>query len=218
MANRRLILASGNPGKAREVEAILAPLMIQVERIGELFPDFDVVEDGETFAANAQLKALAAFAAVDGPALADDSGLCVAALGGAPGVRSARFGGPGLTDRDRTRRLIDELVEEPAPRQAWFQCALVAALPASWLIEPDAHPRSPELPSDHRLVTAEGRLHGVIGFDLRGDKGFGYDPVFEPVGFDGATLAELDANQKNRISHRGLALAALLGFLAPDDQ
>jgi len=218
MGERTLILASGNPGKALEVEAILAPLGVRVQRIGELVPGFDVVEDGDTFAANAEKKALAAFSASGAPALADDSGLCVAALDGAPGVRSARFGGPRLTDRARAERLLSVIYDAARPRRAWFQCALVAVLPASWLIEPDAHPRAPGLPEDHRLVTAVGRLEGVIGDELRGDKGFGYDPIFQPTGHGGATLAEIEPIEKNRISHRGRALTALFSLLNPSDQ
>lgn len=218
MGGRTLILASGNPGKAREVEAILAPLDVRVRRIGELIPDFDVVEDGDTFAANAEKKALAAYAAAGAPALADDSGLCVHALDGAPGVRSARFGGPRLSDRARAERLLDALHDATRPRRAWFQCAMVAVLPAAWLRDPDAHRRHADLPGDHRLVTAEGRLKGVIGDELRGDGGFGYDPLFQPTGHRGATLAELGAEEKNRISHRGQALAALFELLVPPAQ
>ena len=218
MHRRTLILASNNPGKAREVEAILVPVAVRVQRIREVAPGFDVVEDGDTFAANAAKKALAAFGATGRASLADDSGLCVTALGGGPGVRSARFGGPDLSDRDRVEHLLAALRDAAPPRRAWFQCALAAVLPASWLREPDAHATPRSLPRDHRLVTAEGRLDGVIGFTLRGDRGFGYDPVFEPEGFDGATLAEVDPAAKNRISHRGRALASLLTLLAPIDQ
>ncbi len=218
MGGRTLILASGNPGKAREVDAILSPRGIQVIRIGERVEGFDVVEDGDTFAENAQKKALAAFAAAGAPALADDSGLCVNALGGAPGVRSARYGGPGLDDRGRAEHLLAALHDATRPRRAWFQCALIAVLPAAWLVDPDAHPTAPELPADHRLVHAEGRLNGVIGAELRGEEGFGYDPIFQPTGFGGATLAEIGADEKNRISHRGLALASLFELLSPQNQ
>ncbi len=217
MDARTLILASGNPGKAREVDAILSPRGIRVIRIGERVDDFDVVEDGDTFTENAQKKALAAFAAAGAPALADDSGLCVDALGGAPGVRSARYGGPGLDDRGRAEHLLAAIQDTRPPRRAWFQCALVAVLPADWLIDPDAFTTAPQIPVDHRLVTAAGRLDGVIGTELRGDEGFGYDPIFQPTGYGGATLAEVAADEKNRISHRGLALAAFFSRLAPLD-
>ena len=210
-----LILASNNAGKAREVEAVLSGRGIRVRRIREIVPDFDVLEDGETFAANAAKKALAAFHATGAAALADDSGLCVASLDGAPGVRSARYGGPDLTDRQRAERLLEALRDTRSPRTAWFQCALAAVLPVSWIKDPDAWEASPHLPRDHRLVTAEGRLHGEIGFRLRGVQGFGYDPIFEPSGYHGATLAEVEPAEKNRISHRGLALAALFALLAP---
>ena len=215
MRKRTLILASGNPGKAREVAAILAPMGVHVQSIGELSPDFHVVEDGDTFAANAQKKALAAYAATGKPSLADDSGLCVNALDGAPGVRSARFGGPKLSDRARAERLLDAIHDATRPRRAWFQCALVAVLPASWLRNPGAHPHPAGLPRSQRLVTTEGRLNGVIGDELRGDGGFGYDPIFQPTGHGGATLAELGEDEKNRISHRGQALAALFELLIP---
>jgi len=210
-----LILASNNTGKAREVEAVLGKRGIRVRRIGEIVPDFDVLEDGETFAANAEKKALAAFRAAGAAALADDSGLCVASLDGAPGIRSARYGAPDLTDRQRAARLLEALRDAAPPRAAWFQCALAAALPVSWLIDPDAWEPSPHLPGDHRLVTADGRLDGVIGFSLRGDQGFGYDPIFEPTGYEGATLAEIEPAEKNRISHRARALAAFFSLLAP---
>jgi len=215
---RTLFLASGNSGKAREVTALLTPLGVRVVRIFERVPDFRVEEDGETFAANAAKKALAAFAATGEPSLADDSGLCVAALDGGPGVRSARYGGPRLGDRERAALLLEALRDAPRPRRACFRCALVAALPSSWLREPGAYRAHPALPGAHRLITAEGRLDGVIGFGLRGDRGFGYDPVFEPEGFHGRTLAEIGSDEKNRISHRGRALAALHDLLSPADQ
>ena len=218
MKGRTLVLASNNPGKAREVDAILAPVGIRIRRIRDLAPGFDVVEDGETFAANAAKKALAAFAATGEATLADDSGLCVEALGGAPGVRSARYGGPDLSDHDRAERLLRELAEVAAPRRAWFQCALAAVLPGSWLRAPDVHATHPDLPAGHRLVFAEGRLEGVIGFSPRGGGGFGYDPVFEADGSDGATLAEVGPAEKNQVSHRGRALAEFFEALTPIDQ
>jgi len=211
MDGKILILASGNPGKVREIQAILAPRGIRVRPVAEVAPGFSVEEDRETFAGNAAKKALAAAAVTGAPALADDSGLCVEALGGGPGVRSARFGGPGLSDSARTRRLLEALQDAPAPRHACFRCALAAVLPAAWLTAPG--PPDPEIPPDRRLVAVEGRLDGTIGFEPRGDHGFGYDPVFLPSGRGGATLAELPEEEKNLLSHRARALAALVALL-----
>jgi XTP/dITP diphosphohydrolase len=189
----KLLVATNNPGKIREYEALLAELPQGVEIT---FPareglDLEVEESGQTFEENACLKAEAYAAAAGLPALADDSGLEVDALGGAPGVYSARYGGPGASDEDRYRKLLAALDGVSAGhRSARFRCVVALALPG----EP--------------VRTAEGRLEGQIGFAPRGEHGFGYDPVFIVAGYDRQTLAELEPDLKNRISHRARALEA----------
>ena len=212
--NDQLILASGNPGKAREVESILAPYGLKVRLISELVQGFDVLEDGDTFEENATKKALEAHAAAHCWVLADDSGLCVEALDGGPGVRSARYAGEDATDADRNEHLLKQIGAIGGSRRAWFHCSLAAVLPASWLnVDGTAHLRQMGLGADARLVIAEGKLHGEIGYELRGPNGFGYDPLFLPDGFPGLTLAELDSVTKNQISHRATALAILANLL-----
>jgi XTP/dITP diphosphohydrolase len=190
-----LVVASRNAGKLAELRALLAPLPLRVLGLAEL-PAVAFPEEGDDYAANAAAKARAAAGALGRPALADDSGLEVAALGGAPGPRSARFGGPDLSDAERAERLLQRLAEQPgADRRARFVCVAALALP------------------DGALRTARGSCAGRIADAPRGAAGFGYDPVFEPdePGFDdGRTLAELGEAAKARISHRARAVAALL--------
>jgi XTP/dITP diphosphohydrolase len=194
----RLVLASGNRGKLAEIRALLAPLDI------ELLPqsDFDVPaveETGATFVENAIIKARHAAAHCALPALADDSGLLVDALGGAPGVHSARYAGPLASDRDNVARLLGALAGVPtAQRTASFYCVLVLMRSAS----------------DPMPLVVDGRWAGRIAATPLGEGGFGYDPVFVPDGHD-RTAAELGSELKNRISHRALALAALGRALAP---
>lgn len=186
-----IALASANQGKRREIEALLAPMGISVRTAAELGFTEDVPETGDTFAANALIKALAVARALGRPALADDSGLAVEALGGAPGVLSARYAGPGATDAERNAKLLAELKGVPPERRgAAFVCVMACARP------------------DGATLTAEGRLEGRIALAPAGDNGFGYDPVFELPG-RGVTVAMLNAAEKNAISHRGRALAAL---------
>jgi len=196
----RIVLATGNPGKVREYERILASVHVEVVGVSTTLPSYQAPpEDGLTFADNALIKARHAAAATGLPALADDSGLCVRALGGAPGVRSARFGGPALDDVGRCDALLRALEEAgahgPAARAAWFECAIAAALPGG---EAD---------------TVSGRCHGRILDAPRGNAGFGYDPLFVPSG-EAMAFAEMTAEGKDAISHRGVAargLAELLG-------
>lgn len=191
-----LVVASNNAGKLREFRALLADLPISVIAAREAGVASFPPETGATFAENARAKARHVTALTGKPALADDSGLVVAALDGAPGVHSARFGGPGLTDRDRYLLLLTRLRALPdAPRAAAFIAALACSLP------------------DGRMLEAEGRLDGSIAEASRGDAGFGYDPVFI-VGGTEKTLAELRDDEKNAISHRARALAALRPRLA----
>jgi XTP/dITP diphosphohydrolase len=192
----RAVLASSNPGKLREFAALLAPLSLQ------LLPqsDFDVrpaAETGTTFLANALLKAHHAARHARLPALADDSGLEVDALGGRPGVFSARFAGPAASDAENLRQLLAELEDVPEGfRQARYQCVIV------WV-------RSV---GDQAPLIAHGTWEGRITLAARGERGFGYDPVFVPAG-ERRTAAELSDAEKNAVSHRGQALRALVAML-----
>lgn len=189
-----LLLASNNGGKLREVRALLADL--RVVSPADLGFELDVEETGQTFAANAELKARAYAAASGYIALADDSGLEVDALGGTPGVRSARYGAPDLDDEGRYLHLLSELQSYPEPSQriARFRCAISAISP------------------DGRQCRAEGTCEGLIAQSPTGSNGFGYDPVFF-VPNHNATMAQLDAATKNSLSHRGQALAAVIPLL-----
>jgi XTP/dITP diphosphohydrolase len=189
-----LVVATGNPGKLAELRALLAGLPLRVAGLAE-FPPLAFPDEGDDYAANAAAKARAAAAALGAPALADDSGLEVDALGGAPGPRSARFGGPGLDDAGRAALLLRELAAHTgAPRGARFVCVAAVALPGG------------------ALRSARGSCAGRIASAPRGRSGFGYDPVFEPdeqAAPGRRTLAELGPEEKARISHRARALAAL---------
>lgn len=193
----KLCLASRNAGKRREAEEILGPLGFQLltpEEAG-VAGGVEFPEEGDTFEENAASKARALYALVGGWCLADDSGLAVDALGGAPGVRSARYSGSSehaeARDRANTQKLLRELSSVAAPlRTARFVC--VVAL---------VGPRGTSL-------LARGECLGEIIDAPRGHNGFGYDPVFVPVGY-AQTLAELSSEEKNRISHRGRALRSL---------
>ncbi len=189
-----LLIASTNPGKVVEFRRMLAAVGWEVRVPTDLALELEVAETGATFLDNAVLKARA-FAAASGlPALADDSGLEVDALGGEPGVHSARWAPGG--DADRVAALLSRLVAVPmAERGARFRAALALAWP------------------DGRLLTAEGRVAGRISRQVRGSGGFGYDPVFlvEDGGIDGSlTMAELEPARKAALSHRARALEALL--------
>ncbi|HMS88337.1 MAG TPA: RdgB/HAM1 family non-canonical purine NTP pyrophosphatase [Acidimicrobiales bacterium] len=189
-----VVLASANPKKAAEIEAIVGHAFRLVPRPPSV-PE--VVEDADTFEGNARLKARALAAATGLAALADDSGLEVEALGGAPGVHSARYAGDHATDADNVARLLADLdaLADQRGRRARFRCVLVLCRP------------------DGSELVAEGEVAGVIAAEPRGSGGFGYDPVFVPVEGDGATFAELTPEAKHRISHRGRALAALVAAL-----
>jgi len=192
---RRLVAATGNPGKLTEMRRRLADLGAEVVSPKEIGIDLEVEEDGDTFEANASLKALAAASAAGTAAIADDSGLEVDALDGRPGVRSARYGGPGLDDAARNARLLAEMSEVPDGRRtARFRCAIAVADP------------------DGIVETFTGSLEGRIARTPEGEHGFGYDPVFVPDGED-RTLAVLGPEVKSRISHRARALDALARWL-----
>lgn len=185
----RLVIASHNRGKVREIGAMLAPHGIAAVSAGDLGLA-EPEETGTSFADNAALKALAAARVAGLPALADDSGLAVAALDGAPGIYSARWAGPGKDFRVAMERVWRELAGRE-DRRAWFVCALCLA----W---PDGHTED-----------FEGTVHGTIVWPPRGGRGFGYDPVFQPDGYD-ITFGEMDPAEKDRISHRAAAFRALV--------
>jgi XTP/dITP diphosphohydrolase len=187
----RLVLASTNQGKRREIEALLAPLGLGVATAAELGFTQEIEETGQTFADNARLKACGVAQALGLPALADDSGLEVEALGGRPGVYSARYAGPQATDAENNAKLLAELAGVPMDRRgAAFVCVMVCCLPGG------------------RVLQTSGRLAGSIALEPDGDGGFGYDPVFWLPG-RGITAARLTTQEKNAISHRGQALRAL---------
>jgi XTP/dITP diphosphohydrolase len=193
----RLVLASSNRGKLAEIREVLADSGINLAAQSELDID-DVDESGATFVENALLKARHAARASGLPALGDDSGICVDALGGAPGLRSARYAGGHGDAAANIAKLLDALDGvDDAERGAYFHCTIVLLRTAD----------------DPAPLIAEGRWRGRILHAPRGDNGFGYDPVFyDPVLGKGA--AELDAVTKNRVSHRGQALARLRELLA----
>ena len=207
-----LVLATHNPGKLAELQAILAPLVpdldprsiISAASLGVPEP----VEDGLTFAANAEIKACALARATGLPAVADDSGLCVDVLGGSPGIFSARWCGRHGDDAGNLRLLLDQISAIADPnRTARFTCAAVLAAPGPG---PDHRPTVTRIER-----SMEGRLLG----EPRGEGGFGYDPIFVPVQEDapggaGRTTAQMSSAEKNAISHRGQALRALAPVLA----
>lgn len=199
MASRgaTIVLASSNPGKLGEIRAILQGTGLAVRPQGE-FDVADAPETGQTFIENAIIKARNASLATGLPALADDSGLCVDALGGGPGVRSARFAGPAATDADNVAKLMTALSSVAAGhRNARFQCVIALLRHAA----------------DPIPIICQGSWEGTIGAAPAGSNGFGYDPVFQ-VSTHGCSAAELDSDTKNRISHRGRALAELKRQLA----
>lgn len=193
-AEERLVIASHNPGKVREIGDLLAPFGVDVVSAAELgLPEPE--ETGETFRANAELKAKAAAAGAGLPALADDSGLAVTALGGAPGIYSARWAGPEKDFSVAMTRVEQELETQRADgntdRSAHFACALSLA----W---PDGH-----------VETFEGQVHGALVWPPRGERGFGYDPMFLADGHD-ITFGEMDPDAKHAISHRAVAFRKLI--------
>ena len=187
----QLVVASHNPGKVREIKALLGPHGIEAISAGSLgLPEPE--ETGLTFAANAQIKALASAKASRHPALADDSGLCVDALDGAPGIYSARWAGPTKDFRVAMNRIHDELRHKGlSTSAAKFVCALCVALPNG----------------EHQ--TFEGEVHGHLSFPPRGERGFGYDPIFVANGME-ESFAEIDPAKKHAMSHRARAFEKLL--------
>ena len=183
----KFVLASKNEGKLKEMQAILGQLGIEVVLESQVGLDVDVEETGTTFAENARLKAQAVMEASGLPAIADDSGLCVDALNGAPGVYSARYGG---LDSDEARyRLLLQNLRGATSRTAYFQSAIVCCFP------------------NGDVLQAEGRCDGTIAYAPQGEGGFGYDPIFFVPSLR-KTFSQMTPQEKNDISHRGIALRA----------
>lgn len=197
----KVVLASKNPHKLVEISAILKPLGIELVLESELGVDLDVEETGSTFEENSFIKANAVMKATGLPALADDSGIAVDALGGQPGIYSARYGGdPTLDDWGRLLLLLENTKDVPdGKRQAQFVAVIT-------LVYPDGH-----------VVQARGEAHGELLREAHGHGGFGYDPIFyyPPAG---RTFAELTAEEKNRVSHRANALKLLYEKLREERQ
>ncbi len=190
----RLIIATHNPGKLREMADLLRPHAVHAVSAGELgLPE--PAEDAPDFAGNARIKALAA-ASSGNPALADDSGFCVAALGGDPGVLSARWAGPGRDFSAAMARVHREL-EGKTDRRAWFVSVLCLAWP------------------DGETATFLGRVEGTAVWPPRGDRGFGYDPIFVPAG-SAESYGEMDPATKHATSHRARAMAQLVNACLPE--
>jgi len=191
---QKLVVASHNEGKVREIRELLAPFGVETISAGEIGLD-EPIEDGTSFKANAEIKSLAAARSAQMPALADDSGLAVSALNGAPGIFSARWAGPKKDFSMAMIRVEEELADKGADtadaRAAHFVCALSLA----W---PDGH-----------VETFEGKVHGAMTWPPRGNKGFGYDPTFVPNGFD-VSFAEMEPAEKHAMSHRAEAFRLLI--------
>jgi XTP/dITP diphosphohydrolase len=196
-----IVLASGNEGKVRELARLFDEPRITLATMKHFVPEgFEVEETGTTFEANAWLKALEVCAETGKPALADDSGIEVDALDGRPGVYSARYAGVGATDQANNDLLLKELEGVPVEeRTARFRCVLAFAAPG-----PDG-PR--------KVAQAGGVIEGRILAGPRGENGFGYDPLFEPVRWPGRTTAEISPTEKNEISHRAEAARGILPSL-----
>lgn len=209
MSRRVLVVATNNPHKLVEIQAVLADLDVELRSCADYPSCPEVVEDGDTLEANAAKKAREIRAFTGEWTLADDTGLEVDALDGAPGAYSARWSGPGCTYDDNNAKLLRELDEVPeAQRTARFRCVMALAIPAAR--RDDA---AEAAGADEFLRLFEGRIEGRIATRRHGAGGFGYDPLFL-VPEEGCTLAELSPAHKNRISHRARALRALRSVLA----
>ena len=198
MQKNRLVIASQNLNKVKEIKSILVDLNYEVLPAFQVIGTLEIEEDGSTFEENAKKKALLTAKAADCLALADDSGLEVAVLNNQPGVYSARYAGEQATDEDNNQKLLSALADIPeGSRQARFRCVIAIADPQG------------------KVVTCEGICNGRITFEPRGDNGFGYDPLFLVEEY-GKTFAELETGIKNKISHRAMALQKAKEILAGD--
>jgi XTP/dITP diphosphohydrolase len=197
----RIVLATNNMGKLRELQALLQPLRVEVVPKSQFTRD-EVDESGTTFVANALIKARHAAAVSGLPAIADDSGIEVDALGGAPGIYSARYAGAAAGDTENLHKLLREMHDvHDAQRTARYRCALVYVRDAD----------------DDDPIVCEAAWEGSITREPHGSGGFGYDPIFHVAMF-GSTAAEISATDKNRVSHRGQALQQLLAALRSSGQ
>lgn len=195
MKDHKIIFATSNEGKMREVRMILSDLGMEILSTKEAGISADIVEDGKTFEENACIKASAIQKLAGGIVLADDSGLEVDYLGGAPGIYSARYMGEDTSYDIKNRDIIDRLADAKGKeRSARFVCAIAAALP------------------DGEVLTTRGVIEGEIGYEIAGEGGFGYDPIFY-LPERGLTTAQLSAEEKNEISHRGRALRKMKELL-----
>jgi XTP/dITP diphosphohydrolase len=181
-----LVLASTNKGKTREIQDLLKDFPLDIKNLTDFGPIPPVIEDGATFDDNAYKKAAFTARVLGYPAMADDSGLCVEALDGAPGVRSARYAGDHATDADNVAKLLADLAPHDN-RKAAFECVISIAVPTG------------------AALTYEGRCEGIITREPAGENGFGYDPLFFYPDF-GKTFAQIPMDQKAQVSHRGIAL------------
>ncbi len=187
----RIIFATGNEHKMQEIRQILGEVGLEILSMKEAGINVDVVEDGETFEENAMIKAKAIAACCEDIVLADDSGLEVDYLDKAPGIYSARFMGEDTSYDIKNKAILDKLEGVPKEeRTARFVCAIAAVLPSG------------------KVITTRGTIEGMIGYEIAGENGFGYDPIFYVEDF-GCTTAELSPEQKNKVSHRGNALRAM---------
>ena len=191
----KVILASNNNGKIREFKEILGKYNIEVLSLKELGFTGDIIEDGNTFMENALIKAKAIYDIYNLPVIADDSGICVLALNGAPGIYSARYGDLG-TDTERTNFLLHNM-ENVSNREAYFHCSFVFYI------------------SKDNYKHFEGKVYGTLDFVEKGENGFGYDSIFIPNGYD-KTFGQLDSEIKNKISHRALALKSFMEYIEND--
>ena len=194
-AHRKLLVATRNPGKVREYRLLLGGISIEITSLDQEHVTEEVEENGDTFEENARLKA-ATYAALSGLlTLADDSGLEVDALGGSPGVKSARYGGPQATDEDRVRLLLGNLNGTAwQDRTCRFRCVIALAWPSG------------------QVKTVEGAVEGIVQYEPQGTNGFGYDPIFHLPSL-GRTMAELPLEEKNDLSHRGQAARKAVALL-----
>ncbi len=200
---KSVVLATGNTHKRDEIRQILADIHVEILSLADLGVAIDVIEDGESYAENALIKARAAHRATGMAAIADDSGIEVDALGGVPGIRSARFAGHNSTDEENNLLLLSRMKDLPeGEREARFVCAAV-------LLIPDEREGGEE-------IICTGEWHGTIGFKPKGRHGFGYDPLFV-IPEEGATAAELGEAYKRKHSHRSKAFQALAEHLKAFD-